>query len=415
MSLLIRNAALGDHTTDLYIADGRFQCIGPNLDRSAEQTIDARDKAILPPLVNGHTHAAMALLRGYADDMDLHTWLTQHIWPLEARLDEEDVYVGSLLACLEMIKSGTLFFNDMYWHFSGTARAIAEMGLRAELSSVFIDFGDPQTAQAKQASCLEQLARYQNTNPLLQCALGPHAVYTVSRDSLEWIRETAAAYDLRIHIHLAETEKEVADCVAQTGLRPVAYLDALGLLSPRLVACHAVWLEPKEMDLLAERGVNIIHNPVSNLKLCSGTSPVEALRQRGLRVGLGTDGCCSNNSLDMFADMKTAALVAKSTTGAPSALPAEAAWEMATSQGAAIFNLNHGITEGAWADCILVDLNRPELVPCYNLTSNLVYAASGGCVDTAICAGRILMHNRVVPGEEAIIARAQARARRLVS
>lgn len=415
MSLLLRNAVLGETPTDLFIDRGVFQRIGPDLDISADKTIDAAGKAIVPPLVNGHTHAAMTLLRGYADDMELHTWLTEHIWPLEARLSEEDVYVGSLLACLEMIKSGTLFFNDMYWHFEGTARAVTEMGLRAALSSVFIDFGDARTAEDKQRRCLDLLATYKEADPRLQCALGPHAVYTVSRKSLEWIRDIAEEHDLLIHMHVAETRKEVEDCMAEHGKRPVAYLDELGLLSPRLVACHAVWLTPEEIELLAKRGVNIVHNPVSNMKLCSGTSPVESMRQHGLRIGLGTDGCSSNNALDMFSEMKSAALAAKVATGSPKALPADAVWEMATAQGAAIFNLNHGITEGAWADCLLVDLDQPAMVPCYNLTSNLVYAASGGCVDTAICNGQILMQNRHIAREEEIIARARACAQRLVA
>ncbi|MFP4630221.1 MAG: amidohydrolase, partial [Desulfohalobiaceae bacterium] len=377
--------------------------------------IQAQGQAILPSFVNCHTHAAMSLLRGYADDMELHTWLNQHIWPLEARMSQEDVYIGAKLACLEMIKSGTTLFNDMYWYLPSTARAVQEMGLRAALSSVFIDFNDPDTAARRWQECQELLEYSQDLDPRIIFALGPHAVYSVSRDSLLQARDLALDKGLLLHMHLCETEKEVQDCQQQLGLTPVEYLHELGLLSPHLCACHCIWLQEKDMQLLADNQVSVVHNPASNLKLCNGSIPYPELRARGVHIGLGTDGCSSNNNLDMLEEMKIAALAAKSRSQDPTTMPAQEIFEAATLSGAQIFGLQAGrIAEGWLADCILVDLDHPQLVPDYNLLSNLVYSANGDCVRTTICAGQVLMQDRKVPGEQKILDQARERAARLV-
>ncbi|MFW6414821.1 MAG: amidohydrolase [Thermodesulfobacteriota bacterium] len=416
MSILIKNVLLHRQVVDVYIKDNRFEKIAPGLDMEADQVIDGTDKAIMPSFANGHTHAAMTLLRGYAEDMELHTWLNNHIWPLESKLTQEDVYVGSKLACLEMIKSGTTFFNDMYWHFSSTARAVEEMGIRAALSSVFIDFNDPDTAEYRWKECLELFEQSRDLDPRIDFALGPHSIYAVSRDSLLRVQDFAAKHDLQIHIHLCETEKEVQDSLEQHGQTPVQYLHSLGLLGPNLCACHAIWLNQEDMDLMAANKVKVIYNPVSNLKLCSGNFPYQELKKRGVRIALGTDGCSSNNNLDMLEEMKFAALTNKAHCQDPAIMPASEVFSATTSTAANIFGLDCGeIAEGKLADCILINLNHPQVVPNYNLVSNLVYSANGGCVDTTICNGKILMQNREVPGEEEIISQARETARRLVS
>jgi 5-methylthioadenosine/S-adenosylhomocysteine deaminase len=415
MSLLIRNVLLEDRNVDILIQDGRFARIAPSLATEADVVLDGSGKAVLPSFVNGHTHAAMTLLRGYADDMELNTWLTQYIWPLEAELDPEDVYIGSKLACLEMIKTGTTFFNDMYWYYPSTARAVEEMGVRAALSSVFIDFNDPATARKRWEECIELFAEYKDFSPRITFALGPHAVYSVSRDSLCKARDFAQEHGLQLHIHLSETRGEVEQARETLGCTPGEYLHQLGMLGPNLCACHCVWPTQQELDLFAEHGVKVVHNPVSNLKLCSGRFPYPELRRRGITVGLGTDGCSSNNNLDMLEEMKFAALMCKDFNADPTVMPAQEAFAMATSSGSDIFGLQGGrIEEGAAADCILVDLSHPQLVPDYNLISNLVYAANGDCVDTTICDGRILMQGRQVEQEEEIIGQARERAARLV-
>ncbi len=415
MSILIRNVLHENKKVDVYIEGNRFKHIGPDLAIPAETVLEGHNKAILPSFHNGHTHAAMTLLRGYADDMELHTWLNDHIWPLEAALTEDDVYVGSKLACLEMIKSGTTFFNDMYWHFDSTARAAQEMGMRAAISSVFIDFFDKEVAQKRWEDCRQLFEKNQDLNSRIQFALGPHAIYSVSKESLIKVKEFAEYYDLVIHIHLSESKREVHDAMECFGQTPVEYLDSLELLGPNLCCCHALWLTEKEMDLLAEHDVKVIHNPVSNLKLCSGRFPYEQYLQRQIKIGLGTDGCSSNNNLDMLEEMKFATLAAKDFYSNPTLMPATEIFQTATSNGAEIFGLETGyIEEGRLADCILVDLTHPQLVPNHNLISNLVYSANGDCVSTTICNGKILMDNRQVQGEKEIIRQAQETANSLI-
>ncbi len=411
MSILIKNVYLESNKVDVYIRGNRFEKIGQNLKEQADVIIDGTDRAILPSFVNGHTHAAMTLLRGYADDLELHTWLTRHIWPFEQTLTSEDVYLGTKLACLEMIKSGTTFFSDMYWYMDGTLQAVQEMGLRAALSSVFIDFNDPKKAKKFRKRTREFFANHTNTERII-FTLGPHAIYTVSRESLTWLKEFAREKDLLIHIHVAETRKEVEDCIKEHGLTPVRYLDKIGFLGPNIISCHNIWVDEEEMDILAQNEVKIVHNPISNMKLASGIFPYAKLKERGLIIGLGTDGCASNNNLDMFEEMKVASLLAKISSDDPTNFTAKEAFDCATVNGARIFGLDMGeIAPGKLADCILVDLNHPQLVPNHNLISNIVYAASGDCVVTTICNGKILMQDRVVPGEKELVAEVKDRIR----
>jgi 5-methylthioadenosine/S-adenosylhomocysteine deaminase len=415
MSILIKNVYFEGDTVDVHIRDNRFKDIGPDLGCEAEEVLDGSDKAILPSFFNCHTHAAMTLLRGYAEDMELYKWLSEYIWPLEGKLTERDVYVGSKLACLEMIKSGTTFFSDMYWHMPGTLQAVREMGLRAALSSVFIDLGDSSKAKKFRARARRMSREAESCRGRVIFPLGPHAIYTVSRESMAWIAEFSREQGMLVHIHISETAREVEDCVRQHGKRPVEYLEELGFWGPHVAAAHAIWLDDREISILAERGVTIIHCPASNRKLASGTFNYSAVKKAGGRIAMGTDGCASNNNLDMLEEMKLASMLAKSQEGDPKAMPAAEAFACATENGARAFSVDAGKIEvGRLADCILVDLNHPQMVPMHSLVSNMVYSGNGGCVDTTICNGQILMRGRHVPGEKEIVSRARETVRDLL-
>lgn len=414
MSILIRKVRLKGEVVDVLIKGNRFDSIGTDVDAFADIVIDGSGKAILPSFHNAHTHAAMTLLRGYADDMELHAWLSEHIWPFEARLTEDDIYWGARLACLEMIKSGTTFFADMYWHWKGTARAVEEMGMRAALSAAFFDFDDPDRAGLMKKQVMDLHAASASYSDRIQFILGPHAIYTVSPDSLRWLGEYAGRHGLLVHTHLSETRKEVDDCLARFGKRPVEYLHELGLLAPNLILAHAIWMTDAEMELLAAHGVQVVHCPVSNMKLASGQFNYAAMKSHGVAVALGTDGCSSNNNLDMLEEAKTASLLAKVTAMDPTVFPALEALDAATVNGARMYGLEGGrIASGMLADCILVDLNHLRMVPGHNLVSNLVYSAGSACVDTTICDGRVLMLGGKVEGEEEILAQVRATVARL--
>jgi len=418
MTILIKNVQLEGKERNIYIEGNKIEAISePGRAEEAEFVIDGKKKAAIPGLFNAHTHAAMTLLRGYADDMPLQEWLGTKIWPLEARLTEDDVYWGTKLACLEMIKSGTTFFNDMYWHCRGSARAVAEIGMRAALSAVFIDGFDEVKAK-EQISRNESLYEASKKLPArIDFALGPHAIYTVSEESLCWTRDFADKHNLLVHIHLSETEEEVEDCINRYGMRPVEFLDSIDFLNSRTIACHCIHMSRREIELLEKHDVKIVHNPVSNMKLTSGKQPYEELKKHGLysNIALGTDGCASNNNLDMFEEMKIASLLYKAYSGDPTGMPAKEAFELATVNAAKMFRLNSGVVEeGKLADVVLLDLNKVELVPNHNLISNIVYSANGSCVDTVICDGNILMADRKVEGEEEIKENAQEVAYGLV-
>jgi len=416
VSILIKKVRLKGELVDVLITGNRFDSIGTDVDTRADVVIDGTGKAILPSFHNAHTHAAMTLMRGYADDMALHTWLSEHIWPFEAKLTEDDIYWGAKFACLEMIKSGTTFFADMYWHWKGTARAVEEMGLRAALSAAFFDFDDPVRAEAMKRQVMDLHAASSSYSDRIQFILGPHAIYTVSSDSLRWIGEYALRHGLLVHLHLSETEKEVQDCMAKHGRRPVEYLHDLGLLAPNLILAHAIWMTEHEMALLARHGVQVVHCPISNMKLCSGQFDYAAMKAQGVTVALGTDGCSSNNNLDMIEEMKVASLLAKVTAMDPTVFPALEVLDAATVNGARMYGLDGGrISSGKLADCILVDLNHVRMVPGHNLVSNMVFSANSSCVDTTICDGRVLMHGGKVDGEEEILDQVRATVARLTA
>jgi 5-methylthioadenosine/S-adenosylhomocysteine deaminase len=412
MALAITGASLDGEGVGVRCADGLIAELGPEVrPQPDDETIDADGAILVPPLINGHTHAAMTLFRGQGDDLPLMQWLEEKIWPVEAKLEPDDVYWGTRLACVEMIRNGIARFWDMYWHPEAAARAVRDAGMRATLAAPLLDLGRKAAAMREDAiRSLEQLA---DGDDRIEPALAPHAIYTVSGEGLRWIAELAAERQVPIHIHLSETEGEVSDCLTAHGERPTAYLDRLGVLGPRTLLAHGVWLEREELELIAERGATVVTNPVANLKLAvGGVFPYPVARSAGVQVGLGTDGPGSNNSLDLFADMKTFALMQKHAAGDAAVVDAEETWEIATGRRAPLLGGASRLAVGERADFVLLRPRASELT-FGELVGALVYAASGSVVDTTVVAGRVLMRGGTVEGAEEVLGHALERARRL--
>ena len=407
-------AALDGRVVGLRCEAGEVVAIGPEVVATPDdEVIDAAGLTLVPGLVNAHTHAAMTLFRGYADDLPLMEWLTEHIWPVEKRMSDEDVYWGTRLACVEMIRTGTTTFWDMYWHAHAAARAVEDSGLRAVTAAPLIDDADPaksERACADAERSIEAIAEAGGS--LARPGFAPHAIYSVSERSLRWVAERSTELEMPMQVHLSETEDEVADCVARHGVRPAHYLDRVGVLGPRTVLAHGCWVDRGELELIAERGATVVTNPVANLKLAvGGTLPYIAARELGVRIGLGTDGPGSNNSLDLLADVKTFALLQKYEARNPAAVTATEALEIATGRRSPLLG-GRGVAVGAAADFILVRTDDPTL-SLGELDAGLVYAASGAVVDTTVVAGRALMRDGVVEGADAVVAGARERARGL--
>jgi 5-methylthioadenosine/S-adenosylhomocysteine deaminase len=412
MPLTVTGAVLDGETVGVRCEAGRIAAIGPEVTaRPGDETIATDGAPLVAPLINGHTHAAMTLFRGSGDDLPLMPWLEEKIWPVEAKLDADDVYWGARLACAEMTRSGTTRFWDMYWHPEATARAVGDAGLTAAIGAPLFDHdGD---AEGMRERALRSLDRLAELGPAITPALAPHSIYTVSEASLRWIAELSAERRLPVQIHLSETEQEVADCVAAHGLRPATYLDQLGLLSERAVLAHGVWLDEEELDLVAARGCTVVSNPVANMKLAvGGVFPYPAARAAGVAVGLGTDGAGSNDSLDLLADLKLFALAQKHAAADPTAIAAAEAWAVATGAKAPRLGAGEPLAVGAPADFLLLRQSSPEL-GIGELSSDLVYAASGSVIDTTVVAGRALMRDGELPGIEEIVSKAAERASRL--
>ena len=403
-TLLIKNIFLDGRKTHVRIEGNRFSEISNDADKqSADTVIDGEGKAIIPPFYNAHTHAGMTLMRGYADDMPLFQWLNDYIWPFETKITPPDIYAGSRLAILEMIKSGTVFFADMYWDIEETIHAAEEMGIRAAIGVTFMD----RLGEKKINQNFQLLRQWNKSNRLVQLSVSPHAIYTVNEPLLMQCAEVAQELNIVLHIHLSETAQEVCNCISTHGTTPVRWLDSIGILNSNVVAAHVVHVDDEEIAILKERGVTVIHNPVSNMKLTSGHFRTKEMLQSGCRIALGTDGCSSNNNLDMRESMKFASLLAKC-NDSPETLTVKEVHQWATVNGAESFGLDAGvIAEGKLADALLIDLNNERLVPNYNLLSNWVYAADSRCIDTVICNGRLLMQNKYVEKEEEIISEAR--------
>jgi len=366
---------------------------------SARLTHRLKGHVIIPGFINAHTHAAMTLLRGYADDMPLMDWLNQRIWPAEkAWVGPGFVEDGTRLAIAEMLLSGTTCFNDMYFYPDITARVAEEIGMRACIGLILIDFPTiwAQNAEEYLAKAEKVYEQYQY-HTMVRCAMAPHAPYSVSDKPLEKAAAFAAKHGLRIHIHVHETADEINHGMKTDGFRPLARLDALGLTSERLLAVHTTQLEDAEIQHLADKGAHVIHCPESNLKLASGFCPVQRLMQAGVNVALGTDGAASNDDLDMLGEMRTAALLAKGVSANASAVPAAAALRMATLNGAkalGIADVTGSLVAGKSADLVAIDMSGLESQPVYNPLSQLVYASTRQQVTDVWIAGRHLVKSR---------------------
>jgi len=406
---------LEDHS--LVIHDGRIEAIRPTATVAekfqASVEHDLQGHALIPGLVNTHTHAAMNLMRGIADDLPLKEWLEQHIWPTEAQwVSESFVHDGTQMAIAEMLRSGTTCFNDMYFFPDVTGRVAINSGIRAMIGLIVIDFPTiwAQDADEYIGKALDLHDQIKG-EAMVGCCFAPHAPYTVSDQPLSRIRMLAHELNLPIHMHVHETAEEVTRAINATGHRPLARLDELGLLSPDFLAVHMTQLTDDDISLVTERGVRVVHCPESNLKLASGLCQVDKLIKRGVSVALGTDGAASNDDLDMMGEMRSAALIAKITADDASALPAHAALRMATLNGAEALGLGDitgSLETGKAADIAAIDLNRLETMPLYNPVSQIVYSANRDQVTNVWVAGRHLLKNRQLTtlDEEELIARA---------
>jgi 5-methylthioadenosine/S-adenosylhomocysteine deaminase len=383
----------------------------------AQKVIDGSGMVALPGLVNCHTHAAMTLLRGYADDLPLMQWLNEKIWPVEGRLQPEDVYWGTLLCCLEMIKSGTTAFADMYFEMDQVARAVEQSGMRASLARGMVGAGpDAQKAIDESLS----LVREWNgaAGGRIKVMFGPHAPYTCPPEYLRQVTGLAADHKVGIHIHVAETRDELEQIYANYHMSPVKHLQATGLFEVPVLAAHCVYVDEEDIEVLAAEKVRVAHCPESNMKLASGISPVTGLLKAGVQVGLGTDGAASNNNLDLLEEMRTAALLQKVNSGDPVVLPAYEALQMATCKGAQVLGLSEvgQLKAGMKADVILVNYRCPHHCPRHDLVANLVYAAHSADVETVIINGTVVMEDRRVltMDEEKIMTAARQCALQLV-
>jgi len=406
--IIIKNGTILTLDSENFIFENGFLCIrGDSISKigtgnptsfKAEKIIDAGGGLILPGLVNCHTHAAMSLFRGLADDLPLMEWLNNYIFPAERKMDAEFVYTGTLLALAEMIMSGTTTFCDMYLFEDQVAKAARKAGVRCLVGEVLYDFPSPNYGPVEKGlEYTESLIQKWRNDPLVSIAVEPHSLFTCSPELLTASNKLALKYNVPLIIHVAETLAEVSEIKEKYGKTPVKHLDSLGLLGPHLIADHCVHIEDADIKMMAVHGVNVVHNPESNMKLASGIAPIPQMLSQGLTVGLGTDGCASNNNLDLFSEMDTAAKLHKVNTFDPTVMDALSVLKMATIQGARVLGLQNvtgSLEVGKKADVIVIDTHKPHLTPMYNATSHLVYAARGNDVSHSIINGQLVMEDR---------------------
>jgi 5-methylthioadenosine/S-adenosylhomocysteine deaminase len=420
MSLLIKNATLlSGKKSDILIEGSLISKVAPSIPAHAEEKMDATGKIALPGLINTHTHAAMTLFRGIGEDASLHDWLSA-VRAVEVKVTPSQIRAGSALAAVEMIKSGTTCFNDMYFHMDEVASAVQESGMRAVLGYSMVDMGDEKKRKSELTICEKFVKDWQGkADGRITAAVPPHSIYLCSRELLLASEAMSKKYNVPLHIHLSETRKEVFDCLSAHKLRPVPYLDSLGILSQRTVAAHCVWLTKEEVRLLASRKVSSSLNPVSNMKLAGGAvAPLPEMQQFGMNISLGTDGSASNDSLSMFETMKFLALSVKNARWDATAATAPQILSAATEGGARALGINAGaIAEGKLADIILVDARAPNMAPLHNITANLVYSAHAGNVADSIINGKVVMRDKklLTLDEEKVVERAQKEAEKLTS
>lgn len=384
--------------SNIYIVDGRIEYIGDDIEnKEVHRVIDGKNKLAMPGLVNSHTHIGMSLLRNYADDLELQTWLNDKIWPIEAKMTGEDIYWGSLLSMIEMIKSGTTTFCDMYDFMDDVARGLNESGMRGVLTRGMTSFSDGDLKLKESREFFHKW--HGKSNGKIKVMIAPHAIYTTDREFLEKTINLAKELNTGLNIHLSETKIEVEDSFKAYGKSPVKYLEEIGFFDIHTIAAHCVHLDDEDMDILLKHRVYPVNNPTSNLKLASGFAPIDKMLKLGIPVALGTDGSSSNNNLDMFEEINLASLVNKAVNLDPLSVSAYSAIEMATINGAKALDWDKEIGTievGKKADLILLDLDKPHFYPRHNLVSAISYSAHGSDVDTVIVDGKIIMEKREI-------------------
>lgn len=406
---------------EMIIEDSRITYLGPRQERPAvkfARVLAIRDSLVIPGFINTHTHAAMTLFRGFADDLSLQEWLQNKIWPAEAKLKKEDIYWGTLLAIAEMLKGGTTCFADMYFHMEEVARACLESGIRVSLAQGLVGMDKIKGALGLRESRTLVQNWHKQGEGRITVMLGPHAPYTCPPDYLRKVGELAGELEVPIHIHLAETRTEVEESRQKYGKTPVELAHEVGLLEHNLLAAHCVHLSAAEIELLAANNVAIAHNPGSNLKLGSGLAPLAELLQKGVLISLGTDGAASNNNLDLLEEMRLAALLQKGRLEDPTVIPAETAFKMATLNGARALFLpveTGQLKVGAKADLAVLKFNKPHFYPAHNLLAHLVYSAAAADVFLVMVDGQVLMENGrlLTLDEERILFEIPPRAQKL--
>lgn len=421
--LLLKNIELLDtpngEANVIAVEDGKISYIGKDLPDSfaADEVIDGKGMLATAGMVNTHGHVSMTLLRSYADDMALMDWLENKIWPIEAKMNAKDIYWGAMLGIAEMLKSGTTCFADMYCFMDDVARAVAETGIRANLSRGLIGLApDKDDKLAENTQLVKDWQGYDNGR--IRITYGPHAPYTCPVEYLQKVIEAAQVNNAEIQMHLCETKGEVENCIKEHGVTPIKLMDQLGMFEQGTIAAHCVYLTEDDMDIMAAKNVRVAHNPQSNLKLASGIAPVARMLEKGICVGLGTDGASSNNNLDMLEECRAAAMLHKTTTLNPLAVPAAQAWDMATVNGAQVLGFNElgKLSVGQQADIVLWNMHKPYWYPRHNKLSLLVYAANSSDADTVIVNGKVVLQNGSMTlfDEEKIYAEANLRAQKLL-
>lgn len=407
MNIILKSVLLDESECDILIKGNKFAKISSkNQKLNANDfynanVVDCKNLAIMPPFYNAHTHAAMTLLRGFADDMPLKKWLNEYIWPFESKLIPKDIEIGTRLAVLEMIKSGTVFFADMYWHREATAKVVEEMGIRAAIG---VTIAENLDSKDHIKSNFKFLKEHKLESERIQLAVMPHSIYTVGENIFKQCVKIASSENYILHTHLCETKSEVFNCKKEIGCSPVELMERYGALHKNFVAAHCVHMSKKDIELMTKSNSFAALNVCSNLKLCSGIPKIAQMYKSKMQLCLGTDGASSNNNLDMLEEMKFASLLAKSQSKAEDFCAADAL-KLATVNGARAYNINAGvIKEGALADAIFIDLKNERMVPRHNILSNWVYSADSSAINSVMCNGNFVMQNHKVDGEKEILA-----------
>ncbi|MBQ6576344.1 MAG: amidohydrolase [Bacteroidales bacterium] len=426
-SILLKDITVEGRTSDILIRGGLIekilphknmldylQKLSPAIPQKDIRSVDCSGRTAMPGFINMHTHAAMSIMRGMQEDMVFNDWI-KSIWEAEKNVDEDYVYWGTQVAALEMIRTGTTTFNDMYWYPRKAMKSAESMGIRPVISSVILDGGDRKTAARQKLMCERLYRSSLQWKGDAVFVVGVHAVYSVSEEMLLWASEFTKQNDLLLQVHLSETLKEVNDCkAAHGGLTPVQYLDRLGALSERTIAAHSLWLSPADVRILGERKVNCVHCIGSNAKLSAGYKFLyNELRDAGANICLGTDGCASAGNLDMMEAMKTSAIVQKAWRGDPVAWPLKELIDCATVNGAKALRLNTGsLEEGKAADILIINTDSPFFLSPAPFLTNLVYSAHSDCIESVIIGGKFVMKDRKIRSEKKVIEHARSIIRR---